>query len=194
MLCSLVVDPEDTAIMQSWHRFKGFSGGAYVCLQNKSGPWPNGYIVIHMCSAVSDLSCYIIMYWQNMELEQEGVGWESLTTAVWVNLLFPYSGSEVAQSCLTLCDPMDWSPPGSSVHGILQARILEWGAISSSRGSSQPRDWTWVSYIAGRRFTLWATREAFSQKPYEMVILGMILLLRVSKTKYRFTNCALRQL
>ena len=45
-----------------------------------------------------------------------------------------------AQSCPTLCDPMDYSPPGSSVHGILQARILEWVAISSSRGSSQPRD------------------------------------------------------
>ena len=45
-----------------------------------------------------------------------------------------------AESCLTLCDPMDCSPPGSSVHGILQARILEWAAISSSRGSFQPRD------------------------------------------------------
>ena len=50
------------------------------------------------------------------------------------------SESEVAQSCLTLCDPMDCSPPGSSVHGFLQARILEWVAISFSRGSSQPRD------------------------------------------------------
>ena len=48
----------------------------------------------------------------------------------------------VAQSCPTLCDPMDCSPPGSSVHGILQARILEWVAISFSRGSSQPRDKT----------------------------------------------------
>ena len=47
---------------------------------------------------------------------------------------------KVAQSCLTLCDPMDCSPPGSSVHGILQARILEWVAMPSSRGSSQPRD------------------------------------------------------
>ena len=46
----------------------------------------------------------------------------------------------VAQSCLTLCDPMDYSLPGSSVHGILQARILQWVAISFSRGSSQPRD------------------------------------------------------
>ena len=59
---------------------------------------------------------------------------------------------------------MDCSPPGSSVHGILQARILEWVAISFSRGSSQPRDWTWVSCIAGRCFILWATRE--SQKAY----------------------------
>ena len=46
----------------------------------------------------------------------------------------------VAQSCLTLCDSGDCSPPGASVHGILQARTLEWGAISSSRGSSRPRD------------------------------------------------------
>ena len=50
------------------------------------------------------------------------------------------------QSCLTLCDPMDCSLPGSSVHGISQARILEWVAMSSSRGSSQPRDQTLVSY------------------------------------------------
>ena len=70
------------------------------------------------------------------------------------------SESEVAQSRLTLCDPMDCSPPGSSLHGILQARVLEWVAISFSRGSSWPRDRTWVSRIPGRRFNLWATREA----------------------------------
>ena len=50
-----------------------------------------------------------------------------------------------AQSCLTLCDPMDCSPPGSSVLGILQARILKWVAIPFSRGFSWCRDWTWVS-------------------------------------------------
>ena len=60
----------------------------------------------------------------------------------------------VAQSCLILCDPMDCSLPGSSVHGILQARILEWIVMYSSRGSSQPSDQTWVSYIAGRFFTI----------------------------------------
>ena len=57
-------------------------------------------------------------------------------------------------------NPPDCSPPGFSVFGILQARILEWVAISFSRGSSRPRDRTHVSHIAGRRFNLWATREA----------------------------------
>ena len=65
----------------------------------------------------------------------------------------------VAKSYLTLCDPMDCSLPGSSVHGIFQTRILEWVAISFSRGSSPPRDWTCVSCIAGR-FNNSATREA----------------------------------
>ena len=65
----------------------------------------------------------------------------------------------VAQSCLILCDPLNGSPPGSSVHGISQTRILEWVAISSSRGSSQPRDRSWASHIAGKFFTVWATRE-----------------------------------
>ena len=55
----------------------------------------------------------------------------------------------VTQSCPTLCDPKDCSPPGSSVHGIVQARILEWFAIPFSRGSSWPRDQTWVFYNAG---------------------------------------------
>ena len=59
--------------------------------------------------------------------------------------------SEVAQSCLTLCDPIDCSLPGSSVHGIFQAILLEWIAISFSRGSSQPRDQTRVSHIVDRR-------------------------------------------
>ena len=65
----------------------------------------------------------------------------------------------VAQWCLTLCDPLDCSPPGSSVHGILQAGILEWVAIPYSRRSSQPRNWTRVSCIVGRFFTIWDTRE-----------------------------------
>ena len=72
------------------------------------------------------------------------------------------SESEVAQSCATLCNPVDCSLPGSSVHGIFQARVLVWVAISFSRESSWPRNWTWVSYIVGRRFTIWATQEVKS--------------------------------
>ena len=70
----------------------------------------------------------------------------------------------VAQSCPTLCDPMDCSPLGSSVHGILQARILEWVAISFSRGSSWPRDQTQASCIAGQFFTFWATKEVLLEQ------------------------------
>ena len=58
------------------------------------------------------------------------------------------------------CDPVDCSPPGSSVHGILQARILEWVAISFSKGSSWPRDWTKFFHTTGRLFTIWSPREA----------------------------------
>ena len=68
----------------------------------------------------------------------------------------------VTKLCLTLWDPMDCSPPSSSVCGILQARILEWAAIPSSRGSSWPRDQTQVSCVAGIFFTIWATREGQS--------------------------------
>ena len=72
----------------------------------------------------------------------------------------PDGEGEVAQSCPTLCDPVDCSLPGFSIHEILQARRLEWIAISFSRGSSRPRDRTQVSRIGGRCFNLWATREA----------------------------------
>ena len=70
------------------------------------------------------------------------------------------SETEFSQLCPTLCYPVDCSLPGSSVHGILQVRVLEWVAISFSRGSSRPRNWTQVSGIAGRCFTIWATSEA----------------------------------
>ena len=73
--------------------------------------------------------------------------------------IYMKSESEVAQLCPTLCDPMDCNLPGSSVHGVFQARILEWVAISFSRGSSPPRDWNRVSRIVGRRLIVWATRE-----------------------------------
>jgi len=72
----------------------------------------------------------------------------------WVNKLLNVKMT-MAQSCLTLCDSVD-----STVNGILQARILEWVAFHFSRGSSQPRDWTQVSHIAGGFSTSWAIRES----------------------------------
>ena len=84
--------------------------------------------------------------------------WLILLSYVGVGPVSDSSDSEVTQSCPTLCDPMDCSLSGSSVHGIFQARILEWVAVSFSRGSSQPKDRTRVSCIASRRFTVWATR------------------------------------
>ena len=103
----------------------------------------------------SPLSCRIPFYILNI----------SLLSDIWFVNIFSHSvnclgDSEVSQSCPTLCNPMDYcSPPGSSVHGILQAGILEWVAISFSRGSSWPRDRTQVSCVAGTCFNLWATRE-----------------------------------
>ena len=68
----------------------------------------------------------------------------------------------VAQSCLTLCNPMGCSLPGSSVHGILQARILEWVAMPFSEGSFWPRKQTHVTWIVNRFFTVWAIREVMN--------------------------------
>ena len=74
------------------------------------------------------------------------------------------SESEVAQSCPTPSDPMHGSLPCSSIHGILQARVLEWVSISFSRGSSWPRDQTQISCIVGRCFTVWATSKVHIRK------------------------------
>ena len=85
---------------------------------------------------------------------------------LWVGLALPSSSPKVkvlvTQSCLTFCNPVDCSPPGSSVHGILQARIREWVAMPFCRGSSPPRDRTRVAHTAGRFLPVWATREACS--------------------------------
>ena len=85
--------------------------------------------------------------------------WKGLPTSVCV---------WVAQLCLTLCNPMDTSQPGSSIHGISQTRALEWVTISLFKGSSRPGDWTLVSHIAGRLFGIWATREALCRWPLRM--------------------------
>ena len=94
--------------------------------------------------------------WENVHCE-----WRlNSTMQVSSGSIRPGSSCSVTKSSLTLCDPMDYSPPGSSDHGILQARILEWVAISFSRGSSRPKDWTPVSSISRQVLYHWPTREA----------------------------------
>ena len=93
-------------------------------------------------------------------LHHDLASWKSSTGKV-VN---PTGEKLVVQSCPTLCNPIDCSLPGSSVHGILQATILEWVPMPFSRGSSQSRDWTQVSCTAGGFFTLWVTREQVSNQ------------------------------
>ena len=73
---------------------------------------------------------------------------------------------------------MDCSLPGSSIHGIFQARVLEWVAISFSRGSSRPRDRTWVSHTVGRRFTVWATREVLNLSTTDTQILSKMAVIK----------------
>ena len=79
----------------------------------------------------------------------------------------------VDQSCLTLCNPMDCSPPGSSVHGILQARILEWVAIPFSRGSSWHRGQTCVSYVGRQILYHWANGKPF--RVHSRCLLGELI-------------------
>ena len=85
---------------------------------------------------------------------------------VFLPLVTVWVHAKSLQLCLTLCDLMDYSPAGSSVCGILQARIMEWVALPFSKGSSLPRDRTQVSCTAGRFFIVWTTRRAhFSDYP-----------------------------
>ena len=101
-------------------------------------------------------------YWSGEGRASMGVGctWEiSVPSAQFCFQPETEVKGKFAQSCQTL-HPQDCSLPGSSVHGIVQARILVWIAVLFSRGSSQPRDQTQVSCIAGRFFTIWATRES----------------------------------
>ena len=109
-------------------------------------------MVRYMCWSVADLHCIHghVSVWYERRPRVLFLRFVKFEEVKW---------SEVTQLRPTLCDPTDCSLPGSSIHGIFQARTLEWVAISFSRRSSQPRDWTQFSRIVGRRFTEWATRE-----------------------------------
>ena len=96
------------------------------------------------CSVIS-VKSLVCCHWGNLGERAHRISVLSLTTARESTITSQFkvwkgSESEVAQSCPILCDPMDYSLPGSSVHWIFQARVLEWGAIPSSRRSSRPRD------------------------------------------------------
>ena len=114
------------------------------------------------------LNCFFIRWWDFGLLRIQGCGSKAAAGVKVVQangtVQAAYVGSWqvccyclVTKLCLTLCGPTDNSPSGSSVHGILQARILEWIAIPFSGGSSWPRDWTPVSWTAGGFFYCWPT-------------------------------------
>ena len=106
--------------------------------------------------------------WHISKVSQKvGHDWETEQQQQHANICYCYL---VAKLCLPLCDPMDCSLPGSSVHGISQAEILEWVAISFSRGSSQPRDWTLISWIPDRFFTTEPTGNIYRWYRYRLDI------------------------
>ena len=149
---------------------------------NKS---PKAGLVLHTCPklvcelAVSDFFQWPENQWfisrGKVRVKHHSLYWN------WIEI-------EVAQSCSTLCNPMNCSLSGSSVHGIFQARVLEWITISFSRGSSWPRNWTPVSHIAGRCFTVWATREAIMQNARLDKVQAGIKIARRNINNLRYAN------
>ena len=142
-----------------------FSGGSSQPGDRTHIPWIDRQIIYHGGTREALTVHYILIIWVSSDTivkgcavcaVSEGSSWSNREMTPWSEVKW----SGVAQSCPTLCNPMDCSPAGSSIHGIFQARVLDWVAISFPRGSSWPRDQTLVSRIAGRRFTVWATREA----------------------------------
>ena len=117
----------------------------------------------------------------------------SLFTSLFLKILcifwMKWSEVLVVQSCLTLCNCMEYNPLGSSVHGILQARILEWVAIPFSMESSWPKNWTQVSCISGRFFTHWATREAHILDTNPLLDMFYKYFLPVCVLSFHFLTC-----
>ena len=112
--------------------------------------WPSVHAALRSLRSVTQVARLLMSCATGQQLFTASVPWARMH-AKWL------------QSCPTLCNPMNCIPPGSSVHGTLQARILEWAAISSSRESSPPRDPARISSIAGRFFTTITSCEAQGQ-------------------------------
>ena len=105
------------------------------------------------------------LYYMEIKLEKKGP-WAMCCKGLKNVIIYQINHDRLSQAKLLHLCPSLCSPMGYTVHGILQTGIMQWVAISFSRGSSQPRDWTWVSCIAGRLFTVWAIREAQSWQLY----------------------------
>ena len=114
----------------------------------------------HFCRFPSRLSAVSLNWSLNIEHNATGLFLLYPSKVELSFSIFQTLCAQSLQSVPTLCDPMDYSPPVSSIHGILQARILEWVAISFSKGSSRPRDRIWVSCIGRWILYHWATRKA----------------------------------
>ena len=116
-------------------------------------PLPNSVMTFVLCprhvrllaahhGAKANSQCIWNKGWQSFPIKDQMVNFISFAGHACVR-------ADLLQSCLTLCNPLDYNPPGSSVHGILQARILEWVAVPFSRGSRiELADWTRVSYVS----------------------------------------------
>ena len=141
------------------------------------------YVMLHICK-------YSSIYPNVSILSKTSVYTGISNSSPQQHRLLKLSPLVLLQSCPTLCDPMDCSPPGSSVHGILQARILEWVAMSFSKGlpdqeSSCVSCW---SYIAGQFFYLWPTREDHFPCLSVKFLLTMIICLCHMPYIYLFTS------
>ena len=133
----------------------------------------------HLCLLTCPLSCFaVVVTWFLHLYFLSHSSLNSLTVKV---LCSPFTSKEVkvlvTQLCLTLCNSLNCSLPGSSVHGILQARILEWVAMPFSKGSSWPRNQTAVSLIAGRFFAIWAIKGsayAWLLPPHRLCLISLL--------------------
>ena len=121
----------------------GFRSGTYRWQGRASGREEKRYRTLGTQNIATEKK---VLQWAEAKVSSKGCECVCVCVCVCVR---------VVQSCPTLCDPMKCSLPGSSVHGILQAKVLEWVATAFSRESSRTRDWAQVSHIVGRFFTIW---------------------------------------
>ena len=137
--------------------------GRMMAKAGNGSSFKGGYMIQHAFHSRQETAeLEYKVFFSHMRSVEQAVSTLVNSTALWsqgsrLGCVFVCS---VTQLCLTLCNPIHCSPPGFSVHGLLQARVLEWVAFSSSRGSSQPRDQTHISCIGRWILYCWATWEA----------------------------------